>query len=100
MPDESNHLERLCAQFEVITVPDSDHVLNQGAGTDRLDIGLAADQSGSGGSSDRAQRLPVITVPMCGRDGVQRRVGDDLQKSIIVVGCVDEQAAPAPGCSR
>ena len=33
----------------------------------------------------------MISVPMSRHDGVQRSIGDDLQKSIIVVGGVDQQ---------
>ena len=45
---------RLRAQFDMITVPDPDHALNGGSGADRIEIRLAADQSGTGGSGDRA----------------------------------------------
>src|SRR5687767_12211740 len=54
VPNQPNHVEPLCAQFDLITVPDPDHALDPGAGADCLEIRLAAHQSGSSGSGDRA----------------------------------------------
>ncbi len=54
-------------------------------------VQLVRDRAGAGALDHLAQRLPVVAVPVGGDDGGQRRVADQLEQPVGLVGRVDQQ---------
>src|SRR5215212_10585096 len=88
--DETDHLQELLAEFDPVAVPGPRQTLDAGALGDGVDVGLPGNQPCVRGGSHTSESLPMITVAMGGDDRLQWLSGEQSQKSIMVIGRVDQ----------